>query len=59
MELHHKDLTEQIIRTFYDVYNELGYGFLEKVYQNALFLELKSRALMLKLKNKSRCITKE
>jgi len=29
--------------TFYDVYNELGYGFLEKVYQNALYLELKNR----------------
>lgn len=28
---------------FYDVYNTHGYGFLEKVYQNSLFLELKSR----------------
>jgi GxxExxY protein len=36
MELLHKDLTEAIIKTFYDVYNELGYGFLEKVYQNAM-----------------------
>ena len=43
MELLHKDLTEQVIKTFYDVYNELGYGFLEKVYQNALFFELKNR----------------
>ena len=40
MELLHKELTNSIIRTFYDVYNELGYGFLEKVYQNALYLEL-------------------
>jgi GxxExxY protein len=39
----HKDLTDKIIGAFYDVYNELGYGFLEKVYQNALFLELKTR----------------
>ena len=43
MELLHKDLTEAIIKTFYDVYNELGYGFLEKVYQNSMFLELKAR----------------
>ncbi len=40
MELLHKELTNSIIRTFYDVYNELGFGFLEKVYQNALYLEL-------------------
>jgi GxxExxY protein len=43
MELLHKDLTEAIIKTFYDVYNELGYGFLEKVYQNSMYLELKAR----------------
>jgi GxxExxY protein len=39
----HKQLTGEIIKAFYDVYNELGYGFLERVYQNALFLELKAR----------------
>lgn len=43
MHLLHKDLTDEIIKTFYDVYNELDYGFLEKVYQNALYLELKNR----------------
>jgi GxxExxY protein len=42
-ETKHNELTEQIIKVFYDVYNELGFGFLEKVYQNALYLELKSR----------------
>lgn len=41
MQLLHKELTDEIIKTFYEVYNELGYGFLEKVYQNALYLELK------------------
>lgn len=45
MELLHKDLTEKIIKVFYDVYNELGYGFLEKVYQNSMLFELKSRGL--------------
>ncbi len=39
----HKELTEAILNAFYEVYNELGYGFLEKVYQNALFFELKER----------------
>ncbi len=37
----HEALTEQIIKIYYQVYNELGYGFLEKVYQNAFFLALK------------------
>jgi GxxExxY protein len=40
MELLHKDITDKIIKAFYKVYNELGYGFLEKVYQNALVIEL-------------------
>ena len=35
------DLTEKIIKIFYKVYNQLGYGFLEKVYENAMMLELK------------------
>jgi GxxExxY protein len=43
MELLHKELTDSIIKVFYDVYNELGYGFLEKVYQNGMYLELKER----------------
>ena len=43
MKLLHQELTERILKTFYDVYNELGCGFLEKVYQNSLFLELKER----------------
>ena len=40
--LHH-ELTKSIIKLFYEVYNELGYGFLEKVYQNAMLIELKKR----------------
>ena len=37
----HSDITEQIIQAFYTVYDTLGYGFLEKVYENALAIELK------------------
>ena len=36
----HNELTEKIIKAFYLVYNTLGYGFSEKVYENALVLEL-------------------
>lgn len=36
----HKDLTSKIIKAFYTVYNKLGYGFLEKVYEHALKIEL-------------------
>jgi GxxExxY protein len=36
----HKSLTDKIICAFYKVYNTLGHGFLEKVYENALVLEL-------------------
>jgi GxxExxY protein len=36
----HAELTKQIIKAFYTVYNTLGYGFLEKVYENAMVIEL-------------------
>ncbi|HXV99997.1 MAG TPA: GxxExxY protein [Anaerolineae bacterium] len=39
-ESKHADLTRQIIGAFFKVYNTLGYGFSEKVYQNSLILEL-------------------
>ena len=37
----YKELTEKIIGTFYKVYNNLGYGFLERVYENAMILDFK------------------
>lgn len=39
------DKTEAIISAFYEVYNTLGYGFIENVYQNALFKELSRRGI--------------
>ena len=36
----HTDITEKIISAFYKVYNTLGFGFLEKVYANALMHQL-------------------
>jgi GxxExxY protein len=44
----HEELTSEIIAAFYFVYNRLGYGFLEKVYENALILELRKRGLIAK-----------
>jgi GxxExxY protein len=41
----HEEITSLIIKCFYKVYNTLGFGFLEKVYQNALYLELASEGL--------------
>ena len=38
-DLKYKELTEKIIKIFYDVYNKLGYGFLEKIYENAMMIE--------------------
>jgi len=41
----HSELTSLIIQCFYRVYNTLGYGFLEKVYENAMLIELRHRGL--------------
>ena len=37
----HSEITKQIIKAYFKVYNKLGYGFLEKVYENAMMIELK------------------
>lgn len=41
----HSDITEQVLAAFYAVYSILGYGFLEKVYVNALEIELEKLGL--------------
>jgi GxxExxY protein len=45
MKYPYDDITRVIIGAFYDVYNALGPGFLEKVYENALLIELGARGL--------------
>ena len=52
MNLLHEELTDVIIKTFYEVYNELGYGFLERVYQNSMYLELKNKGLQVEAQKK-------
>ena len=45
MLVKHEQLTGQIIKAFYAVYHALGYGFLEKVYENSLAIELRKMRL--------------
>jgi GxxExxY protein len=42
----HQELTSKIISCFYKVYNTLGFGFLEKVYENAMWIELNEIGLL-------------
>jgi GxxExxY protein len=41
----HHEVTDRIIQAFYKVYKSLGYGFLEKVYENAMVIELRKETL--------------
>ena len=41
----HSDITNIIIKAYYNVYNKLGFGFLEKVYENSMMIELKKLGL--------------
>jgi len=50
--MHYEFLTEQIIGAAYNVHKKLGYGFLEKVYENALAIELKKQIWMLNNRNR-------
>ncbi|MBQ0163390.1 MAG: GxxExxY protein [Treponema sp.] len=46
-------ITEIIIGSCYEVYNTLGFGFLEKVYENALAYELRSKKMDIKTQTKT------
>jgi len=48
----HKLFTEQIIGSAFEVYNHLGYGYLEKVYQKALQVELLRHGIMAELERR-------
>lgn len=43
--LKYRKLTKQVIKEFYNVYNELGTGFLESIYENALAIALRDAGL--------------
>lgn len=42
-QFRHSDLTRSIIGSFYEVYNELGHGFIESVYENSLAIALRDQ----------------
>lgn len=44
----HSDITNLIIKAYYNVYNKLGFGFLEKIYENSMMIELKKLGLICK-----------
>ena len=44
-DLKHGLVTDKILHVFYDVYNELGHGFLESVYHRSLVIALESVGL--------------
>lgn len=49
IEIKHKDITEKILYAFFKiVYPQLGYGFLEKVYENAMLIALHNLGLMVR-----------
>jgi GxxExxY protein len=41
----HSEITDSVLKAFYKVYNTLGYGYLEKVYENAMRIELRKMNL--------------
>jgi GxxExxY protein len=45
LEIVEKELSYEIVRAFYDVYNELGYGLLESIYARAMQILLEERGL--------------
>jgi len=47
-KLLHSSITDKIIKAFYNVYNMLGYGFLEKVYENSMIIELRKMGCKVK-----------
>lgn len=55
----HAALTKKIIKCAFEVHNILGYGFIEKIYENALILELQSNNLNIEAQKPIRVIYKE
>ena len=47
--MQHKELTEKIIAAAYNVYNKMGFGFLESVYEKCLLIELRKAGLLAEL----------
>ena len=46
-QFRHSELTKRIIGCFFDVYNELGFGFIESVYENSLSIALRENGFQI------------
>lgn len=55
----HKPITDGILKVHFDVYNHLGYGFLEKVYKNAMCFELKEKGYKVEIEKPIKVYYKE
>ena len=55
----HEELTQKIIKAFYEVHNTLGFGFLEQVYQNALYKELCRQGMKVECQKQIRVFYKD
>jgi len=51
----YQELTEAIIQAFYEVYNELGHGFLESVYEEAIHRVLRGKAVEFNVRVRYQC----
>ncbi len=47
----HGDLTDPVLKSFYHVYNSLGFGFLEKVYENSMAISLRKSGLIVAMQH--------
>jgi GxxExxY protein len=54
MDLQHEERSKQIIGAAFEVHNTLGYGFLERVYQRAMQVELRARGLNVEIEREIR-----
>ncbi len=50
--MQHEELTQKIIGCAYRIYNRMGYGFLESVYEKCLFIELQKLGLLAEAQKK-------
>jgi GxxExxY protein len=58
LQIDHSGLTEHVIGAAFEVYRVLGYGFLEKVYQRAMQVELCNRGLRAELESRIKVVYK-
>jgi GxxExxY protein len=58
VELQYKEVTEQIIGAAFEVHRILGFGFLERVYQRAMQVELQLRGLKAEIESEIRVVYK-